>query len=224
MKKKFLTEKDTAKLLDVSPVTIERWKQQGKIPFKTIKDKIYFNKKEILDWAKEHDFTIPDMQTDQPASTESRFSLHKAVERGGIYDNVKGNDVYSVLENSIKKLPFFNSNQAQILLDELLKREEMASTAIGKGVAIPHPRTRLDLGLKEAHIALFFLQNPVDYHALDGKQVFVLFLLLTTNTKEHLKLLSKISHMLNDPAILSALQNKNKNQKLIEKIKNLENG
>ena len=222
MKKKYLTEKNTAKLLDVSPVTIQRWRQQGKIPFKIIKDKIYFNKKEIMDWAKEHDFSLQAAEQDNTKNKDN-FYLYKAIKNGGIYYNIQGNDVYSILENAIKKLDFIKPDDSAMLLDELLKREELASTGIGKGVAIPHPRTRLDLNLKEAHVPVFFPENPVEYNALDGQKVFALFMLFTTTTKEHLKLLSKISFVLGNSDLITILQNKNKNDDFIEKIRAIEN-
>lgn len=223
MKKKFLTQKDTARLLDVSPATIQRWMQQGKIPFKIIHDKIFFNKKEIEDWAKEHDFNLQSVPQETTNYGKAPFYLYKALERGGIYHHIQGNDVASVLENALGKLDFIKSADKEMLLEELLRREELASTAIGKGVAIPHPRRRIDLGLKKAHVPLFFPEHPLAYNALDGRDVFALFMLFTTTTQEHLKLLSKISFALNDSVIRKILQEKDKNSSLIETIRALEN-
>jgi PTS system nitrogen regulatory IIA component len=57
----------------------------------------------------------------------------------------------------------------------LLKREELGSTGIGKGVAIPHARLP---DLKRPHGLLAKLRQPIDFDAIDGLPVDILFVLL----------------------------------------------
>jgi PTS system nitrogen regulatory IIA component len=87
----------------------------------------------------------------------------------------------------------------------------MASTGIGRHVALPHPRSRIDFGLKNAHIPVFFLKNPIDFNAHDGQPVSCLFMLITTTTREHLKMLGRISRLLHEDDFLKALQQRSTN-------------
>lgn len=219
--KKYLSEDEIAKIIDISPITLQRWKYQGKIPFKMIKQKTYFKKSEIIEWAKEHDFAIQLNPDKKSRISKDEHFLSEAIQSGGIYYNIAGANVYSVLDNALKKIDFLDHMQHDVVLNELINREELASTGIGKGIALPHSRSRIDHNLTKSHVAVFFLEQDIDYNALDDKPVFVLFMLFSASTKEHLKLLSRISFALKNSGILSILNEKNKNNNLIETIRKI---
>jgi PTS system nitrogen regulatory IIA component len=218
--KKYLTPKDVSDLLGLPLITIQRWEHQGKIPFKIINQKRRYKKKEIKEWAKAHDFTIkipPDAKT-----TQTPGILSESIKRGGIYAGIDGHDVYTVFEKAIAHLSFIPFIDRERLFNELLYREELASTGIGKGVAIPHTRSRLDLGLTKPAVSVFFLKNEIEFNAVDGLPVKVLFMIFTANTKDHLKILSKISFLLGDEKLLAILSKQNKDKDLINTIVQLE--
>lgn len=97
-----------------------------------------------------------------------------------------------------------DGDPAEILIC-LNAREKSGSTGYGNGVAIPHCRHG---GL--AHVRGFFvrLAEPVDYGAVDGVGVDLVFMLLspTTTGPEHLKALAAVSRLLRDPATSSKLR------------------
>jgi PTS system nitrogen regulatory IIA component len=216
-----LTPADVAELLGLPLVTIQRWIHQGKIPVKTIEQEKYFKKKEILEWAIAHDFFVKIQEQDKTANTGNLLS--QAIKRGGIYFNLEGNDIYSVFENSINRLPFLAGADKNSLLNEFLNREELASTGIGKGIAIPHTRNRLDLGIADTIIPVIFLKNAIEFNAIDGLPVQVLFMIFTANTKDHLQILSKISYLMQHNSFVSSLQNKNREINLLPEIIKIEN-
>ena len=219
--KKNLSQKEVASLLGLPLITIQRWEHQGKIPYKIIDHEKGYKKKEILDWAKRHDLAIKSFPRTDTKQTEGVLSA--AIRRGGIHTGIEGRDVYTVFEAALKKLPFISFTDRERVFNELLYREELASTGIGKGIAIPHTRNRLDLGLEETAVALFFLENDIDYNALDGLPVNILFMIFTANTRDHLKILSKISFLLQDQELLAILGNKNKEDDLFDTIIKKEN-
>jgi len=55
-------------------------------------------------------------------------------------------------------------------------------------------------------VTLCFLENPIDFKALDGKPVHILFTMISPTVRIHLHLLSRLGFMLRDPAVLDALQ------------------
>lgn len=218
--KKILTPKEVAALLGLPYITIQRWEHQGKIPFKIINHEKCYREKEILEWARRHD--LPVKQVKSVSKKTATGILSAAINRGGIYDDLNGKDVYTVLENALKQLDFVSFTDREMVFNELLNREELASTGIGKGIAIPHTRNRLDLGLEETRVAVFFLKNPIDYNSIDSAPVRVLFMIFTPNTRVHLKILSRISFLLQNDQLLDVLNQQNRNNDLISVITEIE--
>ena len=87
----------------------------------------------------------------------------------------------------------------------LNEREQLGSTGFGQGVAIPH--AKID-GLSEIYALFARLGEPVDYKAIDGRPVDLVFLLLSPPGAgaEHLKALAAISRVTRDAATLERLR------------------
>ncbi|UCH95205.1 MAG: PTS sugar transporter subunit IIA [Candidatus Aminicenantes bacterium] len=221
--KKRLTAKEVAQLLGTPMVTVLRWAHQGKIPCKLKKDTYFFKKNEIMDWANAHDLLVK-KEEDKKSKIrqEESVSLKKAVEQGGFIHNLEGSDIYSVLKHAVDKIKLPEDADRELVLDELLNREEIASTGIGKGVAIPHPRTTLNLNLQNPVIPVVFLEQPVDFNAVDGEEIFVLFLMFSPSTQIHLKLLSRLSICLRNKEFLSLLNKRASEIEILAKIEQIE--
>jgi fructose-specific phosphotransferase system IIA component len=82
-------------------------------------------------------------------------------------------------------------------LKEIIHREEIMSTGIGFGVALPHAKTG---AVEDTIIAVGVLSEPIDFQSLDNVPVNLVFLILgrENNVGMHLKLLSRISHLMNN--------------------------
>ncbi len=87
---------------------------------------------------------------------------------------------------------------ASAIVGFLNAREDLGSTALGAGVAIPHGRVK---GLKHPIAAFFKLKDPIDFAAPDGGLVSILIFLLVPEkaTQQHLEILSSIAQLLSDP-------------------------
>jgi PTS system nitrogen regulatory IIA component len=75
----------------------------------------------------------------------------------------------------------------------------LESTAIGDGIAIPHVRNPIVLHVPQPVVTLCFLEEPVDFGALDGQPVHTLFTLISPTVKAHLHLLSRLAFALRNP-------------------------
>lgn len=220
-----LTPRDVARLLDTPLVTVQRWAYQGKIPCKHKKDGYVFKRSDIEEWAEAHDFTISDGSADQPdvsPPSNKPFNLRRAIERGGVIKGLEGTDIYSVLKNAVDSISLPEGADREMVFNELINREEIASTGIGNGVAIPHPRGALNIHLNAPIIPVVFLKRPVDFNSVDGRPVFVLFLIFSPNTQVHLKLLSRLSMCLRDKSFREQLENKPSEQQVLEAIARVE--
>ena len=86
------------------------------------------------------------------------------------------------------------------IFETLLQRERLGSTGIGEGIAIPHGKLpRLD-----RLFGLFArLEKPIDFEALDGEPVDMMFLLLAPEGAgaDHLKALARVARVLREPGI-----------------------
>lgn len=106
-------------------------------------------------------------------------------------------------------------------LKEVFEREKIMSTGVGKGIALPHAKTK---AITDAIGALAILSVPIDYESLDEEPVNIVFLLLgmENNVGNHLRLLSKISRLLNNDIIREQIiQSKNAGS-IMELLKSLE--
>ena len=94
---------------------------------------------------------------------------------------------------------------AQAILASLVERERLGSTGFGQGVAIPHGKIE---GLNSIYCLFARLSEPVDYKAIDGQPVDLVFLLLSPPDAgaEHLKALAAISRVTRHAPILEKMR------------------
>jgi len=88
----------------------------------------------------------------------------------------------------------------------LLQREKLGSTGVGNGIAIPHGK----LAKLSKLFGLFArLERPIDFEALDGQPVDLIFLLLAPEAAgaDHLKALARVARLLRDPEVAQKLRN-----------------
>ncbi|HWQ90751.1 MAG TPA: PTS sugar transporter subunit IIA [Clostridia bacterium] len=194
-----LTVRDVAGLLEVSEKTIYRWIDDGKLPGYRISGQYRFNRAELLAWATASKIHIsPTIYLEPENSSLVLPTLEEALQNGGVFYRVAGNDPGSCLRNVVEMLRLPEEVNREFLYQVLLARETLESTAIGDGIAIPHLRNPIVLHLGPPMIALCFLENPVNFGALDGEPVRVLFTLISPSVKTHLHLLSRLSFSLRD--------------------------
>jgi len=102
---------------------------------------------------------------------------------------------------------------SDLIISFLNARENLGSTALGAGVAIPHGRVK---GLKDPVAALIRLDAPIEFAAPDGLPVSVLIFLLVPEkaTQQHLEILSSIAQLLSDPDTRSKISAENEPEKV----------
>lgn len=208
---------DVAKLLKVPEKTIEEWLVAGKIPAYSLGGKYRFSRSEIQDWMMRSSTREESRQT----YSSSGFSLYRALYRGEILSGDFGQNKEAILQNAMgrlsDKLPAQIGNPAELFLD----RERMMTTALGRGIAVPHTREFLIGGLHDI-VSVVFLETPIDWESLDNKPVSTLFFLMAATDKQHLQLLAKIAHLASDTKMLALLETKPSKTSLLTEVKNFE--
>ncbi|MXQ11928.1 PTS IIA-like nitrogen regulatory protein PtsN [Microvirga makkahensis] len=91
------------------------------------------------------------------------------------------------------------------IYEALLQRERLGSTGIGEGIAIPHGKLP---GLARIFGLVARLEKPIDFEALDGQHVDVLFLLLAPEGAgaDHLKALARVARVLREPGLIERVR------------------
>ncbi|MEE8432371.1 MAG: PTS sugar transporter subunit IIA [Candidatus Desulfatibia sp.] len=218
-----LSIKEVAKCLQLPLSTVERWIRQGRIPIQKSGNNLIFNDSAIEKWAEVHNLPFTKPQKDKAPQEGSRLeNLLPVMKRGGVLHNVKGSDVPAVLQYAVNKMPALSASVKIRLYERLLERENLTSTGIGKGVALPHPHDPLADIIEKPLIATCFLEKPIDFAAIDDKPVFVMFILLSPTIKIHLHLLSRLSYCVRDNAFVEFLKTSSDSDAFFSKIADFE--
>jgi nitrogen PTS system EIIA component len=148
----------------------------------------------------------------------SVVSLAELVDRGGVYYNIGGANPVEALNDATKAMSLPKGLDRESLLTAILEREALMPTALGHGVAIPHPRNAMLSDSGSQCVAVFFLKTPIAYNALDRKPVSVLFLILSADAKSHLATLAAISHLCQSSGFLDFLAKRPSKEELVERL------
>ena len=123
----------------------------------------------------------------------------------GVISNFRVPAKRQALQELAKRAATLTDQDEHKIFEALWEREQLGSTGIGNGTAVPHGRIA---GL-ERPVALFArLEKPLDFDAIDNQPVDLIFLLLTPATAgaDHLKALARISRLLRNRAVCAKLR------------------
>jgi len=201
-----LSVQDAADLLMVSTKTIYRWVGDGKLPGYRVNKAFRFDHAELLEWAMANRIAIAPKFLHEPHEPEAIPDFDKALEAGGIAYRVGGTERKGSLRAAIGTLRLGEDADHEFLLEALDAREQLASTGIGQGIALPHLRNPLRLHLKRPSVSLCFLEGPVEWGALDRQPVSILFITLASTVRSVLQLHSRTFFALRDPGFLDAVR------------------
>ncbi|MGZ8387243.1 MAG: PTS IIA-like nitrogen regulatory protein PtsN [Rhodoplanes sp.] len=123
--------------------------------------------------------------------------LNDLVAPQAVIPALKVNNKKQALQEIAARAAELTGRPEREILDVLMQRERLGSTAIGSGIAIPHGK----LPKLDRLLGLFArLDRPIDFEALDGQPVDLIFLLLAPENAgaDHLKALARIARLLRD--------------------------
>ena len=147
------------------------------------------------------------------------MSLIDYINKESIIIDLKETDKECFLSKMIEKLDslglLINKDEVE---HDIMAREQLMSTGIGNGIAIPHAKTD---SVNNIIVSIATIKNGINYKSIDKNKVFVVFMLLTpkNSSSENLKVLTSIAKIFRDNSnFLEKLINAKKSQEIIELI------
>jgi len=211
-----MTVQEVAELLRVSERTVYDWATNGQIPCGKLGTTWRFKRSDVETWIDEN------LSRRKPAQLPI-ISMRDILSP----EHVILFDVTSKRQALQQLIDTLSTNSVVGNIDELtegiFKREEMMSTGIGLGVAVPHVRLK---SIKKPIMAVGISKSDItDYESIDGKPVRILFMILAGLGQhvEHIKTLARISGFVKDNhlrnSLLSAASSESIYQMLVTKVK-----
>lgn len=218
-----LNLKDASRLLNVTESEIRKWIEGSGLPAMRVQGRLRFNRTELLEWATAAGIPVSrEFAADRTGAGEDRLTVAGALKTGGIFYDVPGDSMETAMAEAVRHIRLPEGVNRNFLLRMLLARETLGSTAMGNGVAIPHPRTPIVLPVDKPEIALVFLEKPVDFSAIDQKPVNVIFILLSPTVRKHIRLLSRLAFLLHQPGIKKLLRERPPEAAILAEIEKIE--
>lgn len=218
-----LETREAAQALNVDEKDVVRWIRKDNLPAEQMQGNYRINPVDLLEWATERGIKVnPALYKMHDADSIPLPTLSQALEAGGIHCGVEGADKETVLRTAVEQLDLPPELDPEFILQVLLAREAMGTTAVGDGIAIPHVRNPILVQLPVPKVSMSYLAHPVDFGALDGKPVQILFTIITPTIRMHLHLLSKLAYCLRDPRLRQILGRECNPDAIISAVREIE--
>ena len=143
------------------------------------------------------------------------------IHRGGILYDVEGRTPQSIYAKVSRMIDLPQDMSADQVYEALCARENVLSTAVGNGIALPHARAPIMKSEEDQRICVVYLKEPINMGAPDDKPVTTMFVLLTYNSQVHLKVLSSLAGLFRNSRFREALNNRANEAVLSALIKEL---
>jgi PTS system nitrogen regulatory IIA component len=212
--------RDVATRFGVSESVVLRWVEEEGLPVSKVDGGHRFSPAALFEWATARGMKIPATLFEEPENGEREVlpSLVDALRAGGVVDPVRGRDKRSVLAELVAHLKLPKGIDRDSLLQILLAREQLGSTGIGDGIAIPHVRNPIVMRVQEPMMVLGLLARPIDYGAVDRRPVHAVFLVVAPTTRAHLHMLSRLGFVLRDAAVRERLEARAPMERILEAL------
>jgi PTS system nitrogen regulatory IIA component len=213
MERDWLTLSDLARETGRDQRELERLTVRGRIPAHKRGSEWQYHTAEIRSWMEQElrgfsDAELASFEQSQSETSplsEPLLSTYLAVEQ--IEIPLEARTKRSVLEALVEVAGrTWKVWEPAVLLQAVIERESLMSTAFERGVAIPHPRQPLPGSLEDAVIAFGRTTTPIPFGAPDNSGTDLFFLIASRDTRTHLRILARLSRLIQKPGLLEDLR------------------
>lgn len=226
-----MTVKELAQMMGADARRLERMAERGEIPCQKVGGQLRFNRAEITEWLQRN---MAAMAGNHLAEVDAGMGAHRqrhrseAIVRPLLRPEAVAAQLKSRGKNSLLRELVSLAGQTQMvydeqaLLDAVVAREELCSTAVEGGIAMPHPRRPLPYDLVEAILVVGRTGRGVVFGAPDGRLTDLFFLMASQDDRHHLHVLARLCRMLGDEAFVERLRAADSSHEMIELLSDRE--
>jgi len=226
-----MTVEDVARMLGTDVRRVERMAKRGEIPCQKVGGQLRFNRAQITEWlqrtmgAMSHDHLA---EVDAGITTQRQTPQDEAIIAPLLRVEAVSTNLGSRTKNStLRELVALAEKtglvvDVQTLLEAVIHREELCSTAIEYGVAIPHPRRPLPEAIAEPILVVAKTSQGMAFGAPDGRLTTLFFLTASQDDRHHLHILARLCRMLRDENFLAQLEAAQTPDEIIDLMKRRE--
>jgi PTS system nitrogen regulatory IIA component len=210
-----MTIQDVAKLLGSDVRRVERMAKRGEIPCQKVGGQFRFNRAEITEWLQQ---SMGAMSHDHLAEVDAGITTQRQTPQDGtiitplLRTEAVSTSLGSRTKNStLRELVVLAEKTGQVLdmptlVEAVIHREELCSTAIGGGFAIPHPRRPLPDALAGPILVVARTSQGIVFGAPDGRLTTLFFLTASQDDRHHLHTLARLFRMLREEKFVAQLE------------------
>lgn len=226
-----MTIEDVARMLGADVRRVERMAKRGQIPCQKVGGQFRFNRAQITEWlqqsmgAMSHDHLA---EVDAGITTQRQTPQDEAIIAPLLRIEAVSTNLGSRTKNSTLRELVALAEKTGLVLDiqalqeAVIHREELCSTAIERGVAIPHPRRPLPETIAEPILVVARTSQGIAFGAPDGRLTTLFFLTASQDDRHHLHILARLCRMLRDENFVNDLEAAETPQEIIDLMKQRE--
>lgn len=211
-KSEIMTIKEVSRYLKMNERTVYKLIQGGQIPAAKLGKQWRLNKEKLNEWLGFQMAELPseDLAYLEKDHKESIIKIAPLLKEENVvfnfYANSKTQAIRKLVDIIVKNNKL-SPSQGEKLLQATIERERLCSTAVGEGVAIPHPRNVVITETKKTLLGVGVCKRGMDFESIDAKPTYLIFLLSAPRSDIHLKLMARLSRLLRDKVFRYKLVN-----------------
>jgi PTS system nitrogen regulatory IIA component len=226
-----MTVKELARMMGADARRLERMAERGEIPCQKVGGQLRFNRAEITEWLQQNMATMDGnhlAEMDAGIGAQRQSSQGEAIVSSMLRPEAVVTQLKSRGKNSLLRELVALAGQTglvydeQALLEAVVAREEMCSTAVEGGIAIPHPRRPLPYDLVEPVLVVGRTGHGLVFGAPDGLLTDLFFLTASQDDRHHLQVLARLCRILNDEKTPERLRAAESAEEMIDLLKHRE--
>jgi PTS system nitrogen regulatory IIA component len=226
-----MTTQELARMLGADARRLERMAERGEIPCQKVAGQLRFHRAEITEWLQQN---VGTMQRDHLEEMDAGITAQRQVrEDASIVAPLLRIEAVSpqlgsrTKSSTLRELVTLATNTGLVyddkaLLEAVQAREELCSTALEGGIAIPHPRRPLPYDLADSVLVVARTSRGTVFGALDGKLTDLFFLMAAQDDHHHLHILARLCRMLHDETWVEQLRHAETADEMVELMKQRE--
>jgi excisionase family DNA binding protein len=220
-KNEVMTLAEVADFLQLAEKTVLRMAHKGQIPAAKVASQWRFLRSIIKDWLASQMQIVSSPKIPYLAANNRDISQLNGIIRPDLIRTViqpgSKDTILKQLITPLRETGF--AQQPELFLQKTMEREKMMTTAIGHGVAMPHPRKPIENMFPEPAIVVGICPKGTNFDAIDDQLVHLFFLICATREEIHLQLMAKIGWLIRNKKILAKLKQATSKEQVMELIK-----